>query len=94
MRMVDNVNPTSQFHPYTPTDAIPQSERENPSGLSSVLDKLGIDKSSLDGVTDRLKSLDVKQSLGTVRDFARSKPAIALGGLAVAAIGAGLLRKR
>jgi hypothetical protein len=25
--MVDNVNPTSQFHPYQPMDDIPQSER-------------------------------------------------------------------
>jgi hypothetical protein len=25
--MVDNLNPTSQFHPYQPMDDVPQSER-------------------------------------------------------------------
>jgi hypothetical protein len=33
-------------------------------------------------------------SLNKVRDYARSKPGVLLGGLAALAIGAGLLRKR
>jgi len=35
--MVDNVNPSSQFHPYIPPDATPQSG--NSRGLNSLLDK-------------------------------------------------------
>lgn len=33
--MVDNVNPTSQFHPYQPMDDTPQSERSE-SGLAGL----------------------------------------------------------
>ena len=38
--MVDNVNPTSQFHPYQPQDATPQSERPVQGGLGGILSKL------------------------------------------------------
>src|ERR1700737_4715935 len=34
--MVDNVNPTSQFHPYQPMDDTPQSERSE-SGLAGLM---------------------------------------------------------
>jgi len=64
--MIDNVNPTNQFHPYQrPTDT-PVAERQT-SGLSSSLNK--------------------------VRDYARAKPGLVLGGLAAAAIGLGMLRR-
>ena len=36
--MVDNVNPTTQFHPYQPVDAIPQTGSS--SGLGSIFGKL------------------------------------------------------
>jgi hypothetical protein len=42
---------------------------------------------------ERAKST-LNDSLGKVRDYARSKPGVVLGGLAALAIGAGLLRKR
>jgi len=64
--MIDNVNPTNQFHPYQrPTDT-PVAERQA-SGLSS--------------------------SLNRMRDYARAKPGLVLGGLAAAAIGLGMLRR-
>lgn len=37
--MVDNVNPSSQFHPYNPPDVTPQSERST-SGLGGMLNNL------------------------------------------------------
>jgi len=65
--MVDKLNPTNQFHPYQPADAIPHSE-EVSNNTSSMFSK--------------------------VRDYARSNPVVALGSLAAAAIGLGLLRRR
>jgi len=40
---------------------------------------------------ERPKSLD---ALGKVREYARTKPGVVLGGLAALAIGIGLLRRR
>ena len=40
---------------------------------------------------ERLKGMG---SLGKVREYARTKPGVVLGGLAALAIGVGLLRKR
>jgi len=40
---------------------------------------------------ERQKSLD---ALSRVREYARNKPGVVLGGLAALAIGAGLLRRR
>jgi hypothetical protein len=62
---VDKLNPTNQFHPYEPADAIPHSEVP--------------DKASM---------------FSKVRDYARSNPAVALGGLAAVAIGLGLMWRR
>jgi hypothetical protein len=40
--MVDNLNPTSQFHPYQPMDDVPQSERiVKKLGSADVNDFLG-----------------------------------------------------
>ena len=51
--------------------------------------------------TERLKNAlggglgdTLNGSLGKVRDYARAKPGVVLGGLAALAIGAGLMRKR
>jgi len=77
--MVDNLNPTNQFHPYQPMDDTPQSERSE-SGLAAMVKKL--------------RSADVNESLGKLRGYARANPAKVLGGLAAVAIGFGLLRKR
>ena len=40
--MVDNLNPTSQFHPYQPMDDVPQSERMvKKLGSADVSESLG-----------------------------------------------------
>jgi hypothetical protein len=85
--MIDNTNPTSQFHPYQPQDAIPVSERQQPGVLSGVLSRLGIDPSK---VGSSLNSVN----LSKVRTMARNNGGLVLGGLAALAIGAGLLRGR
>lgn len=87
--MVDNVNPNSQFHPYTPVDATPHSEAET-GGLSGMLRRVGIDDRMLDSV----KNLDIRQSIDKVRGMAQKNPSMVLGGLAALAIGAGLMRRR
>ena len=46
-QMVDNVNPNSQFHPYQPMNATPNSEKTG-SGLSGMLKKIGIDSGSVE----------------------------------------------
>ncbi|MGZ8830632.1 MAG: hypothetical protein ACXW2Q_09705 [Thermoanaerobaculia bacterium] len=87
--MIDNTNPSSQFHPYMPVDATPQTEVPR-SGLGDILRRAGIDDRMLDSV----RGIDMRQSLEKVRSYARSNPSIVLGGLAALAIGAGLMRKR
>ena len=79
--MVDNLNPTNQFHPYQPPTDTPVAERPA-SGFGSILEQAG------------LKNVDVNGSLNKARDYARANPALVLGGLAAAAIGLGMLRGR
>jgi hypothetical protein len=76
--MVDTTNPTSQFHPYQPQDAVPMSERPKPTGLGGVLNSLGIGQSRIN----------------KARSMARNNGGLVLGGLAALAIGAGLMRGR
>jgi len=90
--MVDNLNPTSQFHPYQPPDAVPQSGRTG--GLGEILRKVGINPDQLGSIGDTMKNLNVRRSFDKARDYARKNPALVLGGLAAAVIGAGLMRKR
>lgn len=92
--MVDKTNPTNQFHPYSPSDATPHSEQPESGMLKEWLGRAGIDTGNLGALGDKLKNVDFRQSVAKAREFARNRPALALGGLAVAAIGAGLLRKR
>jgi hypothetical protein len=92
--MVDNVNPTSQFHPYQPQDATPNSERVAPTGLGGMLSKLGIDQSKIDAIGGNLRNADVRGQINKVRTKAAANPGMVLGGLAALVIGAGLLRKR
>ncbi|MCU1246024.1 MAG: hypothetical protein JWN02_1934 [Acidobacteria bacterium] len=91
--MVDITNPTNQFHPYQPVDAMPNSEKPA-GGLGGMLKNLGIDTSNLGSVGDTVKNMDVRGSFDKARSYARSNPALVLGGLAAAVIGAGLLRRR
>lgn len=71
--MVDNVNPTNQFHPYQPVNDTPNAERVREGGLSSI---------------------NWRDPVNRAREYARSKPHLALGALAAMVIGAGLLRGR
>ncbi len=94
--MVDNMNPTSQFHPYQPPDATPQAERSSQSlgGIGGVLGKLGIDQSKIDALGRNFENVDVRGRLERARGMAQRNPSLVLGGLAALAIGAGLMRKR
>lgn len=83
--MIDNSNPTSQFHPYQPQTATPQAEKleqASTTGLGGLIKNLGLGNNGLNGV------------VGRARDVARANPSMVLGGLAALAIGAGLLRGR
>ena len=88
--MVDATNPTTQFHPYEPPTAVPVSERPQ-TGVSSMLAKAGIDPNR---IGDAVRKLNVNDSLGKVREYARLNPGKVLGGLAALVIGIGLLRRR
>jgi hypothetical protein len=92
--MVDNVNPTSQFHPYQPERSKPQADRLSRGGLGGILGKLGIDQSKIDALGGNLKNVDVRGQLGKARSAAQRNPGMVLGGLAALVIGAGLMRKR
>jgi len=86
--MVDKLNPTSQFHPYQPSDAIPQTGRST-SGLGGLLSR---------ALGNSMNNVDVRgglnNGLSKARGVARSNPGMVLGGLAALVIGAGLMRKR
>jgi hypothetical protein len=92
--MVDNVNPTSQFHPYQPQDATPNADRVSQGGLGGILSKLGIDPSRIGALGNNMKNVDVRGQLNRARAAAQKNPSLVLGGLAALAIGAGLMRKR
>lgn len=84
--MVDNSNPTSQFHPYQPQTATPQAEKleqASNTGLGGLIKNLGLGNAG-----------SVNGMVGRARDMARANPSMVLGGLAALAIGAGLLRGR
>jgi hypothetical protein len=88
--MVDNVNPTSQFHPYQPQDAVPQTGKSL-TGLGGILNKLGINQSKIGAMAS---NVNVRGGLDSVRGVARNNGGLVLGGLAALAIGAGLMRRR
>ena len=88
--MVDNTNPSNQFHPYQPQTATPHSERPS-SGLSGILKRAGIDTGSLGNVTN---NVNMRQSVDKFRGYAQKNPGAVLGGLAALVIGAGMLRGR
>ncbi|HUP61105.1 MAG TPA: hypothetical protein VNA69_11860 [Thermoanaerobaculia bacterium] len=90
--MVDNMNPTSQFHPYQPQDVMPQTERSG--GLGGILSKLGIDRNTFGALSSKVSNVDVRGGLNRARSAARSHPGMVLGGLAALVSGAGLMRKR
>lgn len=75
--MIDNTVPTNQFHPYQPVTATPHSEAPT-SGLSSVLNRFGLNSQSLD----------------KARGYAQRNPGKVLGGLSALVIGLGMMRGR
>ena len=87
--MVDNLNPNSQFHPYEPMNATPQSDVTS-GGLSGMLKKIGIN----DQMLGNMKNVDVRQSVEKARGYAQKNPSAVLGGLAALAIGLGMMRGR
>lgn len=95
--MIDNTNPTSQFHPYQPQNATPQTGSSS-TGLSGLLGRFGLDSSKIGSLGSALGGSNlgstVRGGLGKVRSTARANPGLVLGGLAALAIGAGLMRKR
>ena len=92
--MVDNTNPTSQFHPYQPQTATPQTGDTNlgssTGSLGSILNRFGIDQSKIGALGGSLKNVN----LSNARNAARNNGGLVLGGLAALAIGAGLMRRR
>jgi hypothetical protein len=91
--MVDNLNPTNQFHPYQRPE-IATSATPAQGGLMGMLNKLGLNTGSLGSLGDSLKNVGSHPTVTKARDYARGNPGMVLGGLAAAVIGAGLLRKR
>ncbi|HEV7426240.1 MAG TPA: hypothetical protein VGQ46_07715 [Thermoanaerobaculia bacterium] len=91
--MVDNVNPTNQFHPYQRETSVPVSERPE-GGLKGFLNKAGIDPTSVRSIGDQMKNLNVNESVGKARSWAQANPTKVLGGLAAVAIGLGMMRGR
>ena len=80
--MVDNVNPTTQFHPYVTPDKVPQTGNvpTNNSGIGGMIT----------GMMSKFNAGSVKNARG----FAQNNSGLVLGGLAALVIGAGLMRKR
>jgi hypothetical protein len=91
--MVDNMNPTNQFHPYQRETSVPVAERPQ-GGLSGILNKAGIDPTSVRSISDQMKSLHVNDRVGKARAWAKANPAKVIGGLAAVAIALGLMRGR
>jgi hypothetical protein len=79
--MTDTLSPTTQFHPYTPPDAVPVAERKH-GPIRRSLARVGIDPDRLVGRTNRATA------------WARRHPGAIVGGLAAAVVGTALLRSR
>ncbi|MEA2491744.1 MAG: hypothetical protein QOH21_3536 [Acidobacteriota bacterium] len=95
--MVDNTNPTSQFHPYQPPDATPQTGSNTEAlsgGLNSILNKVGLNSNSMSGLGNTLNNMNMRGGIEKMRGMANKNPGMVLGGLAALVIGAGLMRKR
>lgn len=78
--MVDKINPTNQFHPYSAPDTTPVKDRPTQGGLGGIL--------------SRMSGGSLNDQIAKARGVAQKNPSLVLGGLAALAIGAGLLRRR
>ena len=57
--MVDNMNPTSQFHPYQRETSVPVAERPE-GGLNGLLNNVGIDPDvQADDATAVAKAIEI-----------------------------------
>lgn len=79
--MTDTASPTAQFHPYQPPEATPVSERPT-TAIGRGLTRVGADPAKMRSAAER------------GRAYAKRHPGRILGGMALAVIGAGLLRGR
>ena len=72
--MVDNVNPTSQFHPYRPETSTPAADSVNSTmntGLGGLLGALGVvDRVVADGVLHQTRERGRLEQLGRAVDHA------------------------
>ena len=91
--MVDTAAPITNFHPYHAPEAVPHSEQPE-QGLPGVLERVGVDPERYSNLKDRVKSMDARDLLARAGAFARSRPAMVIAGIAVAIIGARLIRNR
>jgi len=91
--MVDNTNPTNQFHPYQRETSVPVADRPQ-GGLNGILNKVGIDPTSVRSIGDQMKNINVSDKVGKARSWAQANPAKVVGGLAAVAIGLGMMRGR
>jgi hypothetical protein len=79
--MTDSASPTTQFHPYQAPEATPVAERPT-NAIGRNLTRVGVDPAKMRSAAER------------GRAYARRHPGRILGGMALAVIGAGLLRGR
>jgi hypothetical protein len=91
--MMDNINPNSNFHPYQPIDAVPHAEKPE-RGVVGLVEKAGMDPDKFRNLTERVRSMNGRDWLERVRSFTMSRLGLAFGSIAVAAIGAVLMRRR
>lgn len=87
--MVDQQNPTSQFHSYQPPDATPHTEKDM--GNWGVLRKIGLNDSQIETVRSGMNNVDLDGTWNRFREYARQNPGKVLGGMAALVIGTGLL---
>lgn len=79
--MTDTASATTQFHPYQPPTATPVAERPK-SAIGRGLTHVGVDPAKMRSAAER------------GRAYAKRHPGRILGGMALAVIGASLLRGR
>jgi len=91
--MVDNTNPTDQFHAYAAPDAIPVAERPV-SPVVEMLSKIGIPRNRVEAIVNGVGRSMSGQTMTSARTYAQNNPGKVLGAMAALVIGAGLLRKR
>jgi hypothetical protein len=91
--MVDETNPTNQFHPYQAPTATPVSQRAS-SGVDAMLGRFGVRPGDFQSMRDALRNVDFNSSMPKVCEFAQSNLGKALGAMAALMIGASLIRRR